>query len=139
LGGRPLGFDLLPKRLVVECVPNLLGVDAHSFGEVGQHVLVTDISARLPERLEDGDIEIEPRLVGVVFGDVVGGNLGVKRVDVGREFECHVDVVFFLQAADGLFGLCVVVVVLAVVDRVVDGSIGVALAAPEIERLPVDC
>jgi len=129
--------DFLVQRVVVERRPDFLAVDTDVFREVDEYVLVADVDAVLPEGLEDGDVEVEPRLVVVVLFHVVGGDLCGQGVDVRRYLLVHLDAVLLLETADALFRVLVVVVVFPVVDGVVDAPVGVALLAPEVERLPV--
>ena len=105
--------------------------------EFPENVGVTDITAVLPERVEDTAMELCERL-GMFFTNAQSDSLGIVGVDVLPQRLGQFGVVLVGEALDVLSRLLVVRIVFPVVDGVVDGAVRSALPAPEVERMPLD-
>ncbi len=137
-GGVERRPELLAERLVVQRRPNRRRVGAGVRREFDEQGRVADVPARCPERVEDGLVEGQPRLVVPVVAQEGGDELCGQRVDVTRYLDGHLDVVVVGETADVLARLFEVVLVFPVVDRVVETPVGPALLCAEVERVPVD-
>jgi hypothetical protein len=128
----------LAELIVGERRPDLVGPDPGVRRKVDQQVRVADLLTVRPECREDGLIEREPRLVVVVFAQVVRDDLCGQRVDVGRDLEGQLDPVLLGEPTDVLSRLFGVRAVFPVVDGVVEAPIRPALLRAQVEGAPVD-